>query len=371
MSVKENRPQPARSEEERGMVEMRGKADGLNWLNGAMVADATRDYPEEHRDLVRWLFACMKDRNWDRKALAEKSGISTTVLSRIFTDKYRDAKTDERVDLTNVCGKIARFKELLIERERNQRLPFIETSVWQRIDGVCREALVDQCFAFVYGESQIGKTASLLEHRRRNNHGCTSYLKIEPSGGVPAFRRALAAALNIGYKSSWAELRPLLAKCLDPGKLVIVDETHEAFASSSPKTAPQIFALMRQIQEDTGCGFVLCGTNVWRDQLERGVWAQQLKQLRKRGIWELQLEDKPTKEDLNLIAAHYELGAPTKDAAKIIDWVARTWGLGKFCKFLARGARRANSKKEKFAWHHFVKVVETADQLATKPKEEK
>jgi hypothetical protein len=42
-------------------------------------------------------------------------------------------------------------------------------------------------------------------------------------------------------------------------------------------------------------------------------------------------------------------------------------GLGKYTKFLARAAKLAKDKKEKFTWLHFSKVVGIAERLRKAP----
>jgi hypothetical protein len=48
----------------------------------------------------------------------------------------------------------------------------------------------------VYGESQIGETASLKEYARRNNQGQTVYPLMPASAGVQSMVRAIAEACH-------------------------------------------------------------------------------------------------------------------------------------------------------------------------------
>src|SRR6266404_2730245 len=138
-------------------------------LSGDTVTLKTAEYPEEQRSLMRWLFAFAKSQEWSWDELEHKTGINTTTLSRIWTDRYRypefelikddkgkvtgkraHPRANERVSLDSICERIARFKELAEDRAYSHKLPFIETSVFRRIDKVCREALVMQTIAFIY-----------------------------------------------------------------------------------------------------------------------------------------------------------------------------------------------------------------------------
>ena len=170
-------------------------------------------------------------------------------------------------------------------------------------------------------------------------------------------------------RTSFEQLRERVTKFLDPSKLLIIDEVHEVFVSYQKSSTLKCLSVLRQIQEVSQCGMVLCGTNVFRTELEQGEFSQSLKQLRKRGIVELQLESVPTEEDLNLIAKHYKLGPPSPEAAEHVRWIAKEMGLGKYTKFLASSAQMAGKKKERFCWGHFVRTVTIAAQMKQVPEE--
>ena len=332
-------------------------------ISGDTVTLKTAEYPERSRGLVRWLYSIAKDQNWSWAELERHTNISTTRLYRIFTGTYLNPTTKEPIDLEPTCVDIDRFRDLWEERSMASRMPFIETSVYRRVEKVCREALIMQAIAFIYGESQIGKTASLQEVCRRRNHGQTTYVLMPASAGVQAMMKAIADACHISSRTSYEGLRSRVANYLDDSKLLIIDEVHECFISYQHTSMNRCLSLLRQIQERSQCGLVLCGTNVFRHELERGEFAQSLKQLRKRGIWELQLESEPTTTDLELIAAHYKLGKPDPEAAELIKWIAKEMGLGKYTKFLARSAKLAAAKKDRFTWDHFVNLVKIVNRM--------
>lgn len=335
-------------------------------LAGDQVTICTQNYPEEQRGLIRWLFAWAKDHNLSMREVEDSTKLNQTTLYRVWTGKYVNHQTGEQVDLSGVCERIARFKDLTEERERAGKLPFIETSLFQRVEKLCREALVDQSFAFIYGESQIGKTAALQEVKRRNNHGQTIYVLMPAMCGVQGMMQAIAAECHISVRTNFTELKRRLETYFDPTRLLIVDEVHECFVGHHKTAAVRCLSFLRQLQERTGCGMVLCGTNVFRDELEEGEFAQSLKQLRKRGIWELQLESVASDRDVAMIAKHYQLGEPTGEAAQLVRWINQEMGLGKFTKFLARAAQIAAKQRVPFTWNHFVKVVTIAEALRRK-----
>lgn len=339
-------------------------------ITGDTVTLATADYPasdnpnQSHRELVRWSFSYAKENDFSWDEASRQLGLSTTTLFQIWKGKYRLPNGQCR-DLSGICERIAHCKQLAEDRAASNRLPFIETSVWRRVDKLCREALVMQTIAHIYGESQIGKTACLKEFARRNNHGQTPYVLCPAAGGVQSLVKAIGDACHISSRSCFDNLRARVSDYLDPTKLLILDEVHEVFGSYQKSSIKRCMSMLRQLQEVTGCGMVLCGTNDFRNELEQGEYSQALKQLRKRGIWELQLESVPTAADLDLIAKHYRLGTPTGVHAKLVEWIAKDHGLGKYTKFLARASQLAHKEGKRFTWEHFSRTVAIATRLKT------
>lgn len=345
---------------------LRGK-QGIN-IAGDTVTLNTADYPEEQRNLIRWAYAFAKENDWSWDELASNLKVSTTTFYRIWHGDYKNPATGQAVDVSGICEKIERFKRLAEERAYTRRMPFVETSVFRRVEKLCKEALIMQTIACIYGESQIGKTESLKEVKRRNNHGQTKYVLMPASAGVQSMMKAIAEACNISVNTSFEALRGRVANHLDDSMLLIIDEVHECFVSYQKTSMVKCLSVLRQLQETTQCGLVLCGTNVFRTEMEKGEFSQSLKQLRKRGIWELQLESTPTQADLALIAQHYKLGQPTDEAAELVKWIAKEMGLGKYTKFMARAAQLAAKKEERFTWDHFVKTVAIATKLKQEEK---
>src|SRR3990167_9332535 len=172
-------------------------------IAGDTVTLGTADYPEPHKTLIRWLHAFAKDSNWTWADLERNLKMSTTTAYRVFTGKYRNPDSGELIDLTNLCDKIARYKELAEERALTNKIPFTETSVFRRINLFCHTALVSQTIVMIYGESQIGKTAALREVQRRQNHGQTIYVLMPASAGGQGMLHTIGAACHISVRTSF------------------------------------------------------------------------------------------------------------------------------------------------------------------------
>ena len=335
---------------------------GIN-ISGDTIIAATSHLEDEHKTLVRWAFHYAKEQNWSWKDCATHLGVSENALYRIFTDKYRDTKNGERISLEGVCRKLARAKSLIEERASLRRHTFIETSIWRRLDKICTEAFVSQTIAMIYGEPQIGKTVCLEQHARRNNHGQTKYIRLPAASGLQYLLREIAAACKVPTDKGIEVLRKRIMKALDGSTLVIIDELHEMFITYSRSNILRSLEFLREIHDRTQCGMVLCGTRVWREELESGSYSQFLKQLRRRGILELQLPDTVPAEDLDLFAAAYHLPAAKSEARELILAINKEHGLGRYTKFLAIGARAAQKKNQRYSWDHFLNAYNILTRL--------
>lgn len=334
-------------------------------ISGDTVAQGIRVYQDEsQRNSLSWLFHHVKDKNLSWRQACKTVDISTTTLYRVWKGEYRNPSTGDLVDISDLCDRINRYRKLVEERDGLDRPPFVETTVWTRIDKLCREALSTNTIALIYGESQIGKTAALKEHARRNNHGQTIYVLMPASGGVQSMMRAIAEECHISSRTSFDQLVERVCHFLDENKLLIIDEVHEVFVSYHKGSMSKCLSVLRQIQERTQCGLVLCGTDVFRHELERGEFSQSLKQLSKRAIWPMQLERVPKTEDLIRISAHYRLPVPDQKTAAKIREIADAFGLGKYCKFMIRAAQLAKKRGQKMTWAHFLTIYAVADELA-------
>lgn len=342
-----------------------GKRPGIS-LSADIVTQSTEWMTQEQQDLVRWLFRWIKESRLEWNDLKKQTGFDPSTLYKLFNDKYRD-ENNNRVDVSKLCERIKRFREIATERGNHETGHFVETSVFTRIEAFCREALVTQSVAIIYGESHIGKTESLKEVIRRKNYGQAAYVLCPSAGGKHELVQETAQACGITARCSVADLRARVQRFLNPTTLLIFDEVHEFNATYQQTATLRCLGMIRQWYEKSQCGIVLCATNDFRDTMEKGEFAQTLKQLRRRGIWELQLEDVPSKEDLSLIAASYKLEPPTGDVAKQVNAIARESGFGKYCRFLKRAEQKAAKDKQPMQWKHFMAIVGAAADFKTKP----
>ena len=345
-----------------------GGTSNIN-ISGDTVKQALADLVKreeltsDQEALVWWFYCHCRTEGWDLKEAAAQIGKDSTTLYRVWMGKY-----GARLD--SICQDIARYRRLAEERSTRIKLDFVETSTWRVCDKVCNAALVTQTIAFIWGDSQIGKTTSLEEYARRNNHGQTKLVRMPASAGVQLFMKELAKACFVSPDSCFENLRERVLRAIDDKTLVIVDELHQAFTSYNTGSAVQVMEVIREIYDRTHCGMVLVGTNVLRDNLMNGKLASILEQLRRRGTIKVQLPAYPPKADFDKIAKKFGLLPAEGIAAEVVKDMIHSSGLGMYIKFLQSAGMMANREGKKLTWDHFVQAHDIIARLSQNKREE-
>lgn len=289
-------------------------------ISGNIVTTSTAHLPEDQKLLVRWLFSWAMDNKLTWGQLEAKAGIDRSTLHRVFKGKYlyptRSFKGGEQIvhpkaglpiRLDGICLKIAKLKGRTEKVETKLSVGFLETSTWRTMEWACGQAAKKNKPVFVYSDAQIGKTEAAREYAHQHNSGITTYIRIPPTGGVRSLLVAFAVALHLNPKRPYDELRQDIIEALDKSKLLILDEIHEIFITSSGKTAIRLLEEIRYIWDQTHCGMVLIGTNVFRDSFEEAEFKKFLSQWKRRGLYEINLPAITPDADLAIALASYGL----------------------------------------------------------------
>jgi DNA transposition AAA+ family ATPase len=148
-----------------------------------------------------------------------------------------------------------------------------------------------------------------------------------------------------------------IMRCFGPNRLLIVDEAHRAFSSRAyGGSAFKTLDFIRSLHDNTGCGVVLCGTNVFRDSMADGGSKKFLNQFNRRCLLRRQLPDLPSRADLNAFARHYGLEAATGEAYQLQSRIVREHGLGVWLTTLTCAARAASKKSRPMQWGDVLKA---------------
>lgn len=319
----------------------------------------TGEIDAEGETLVWWFYCHARESNWRLVDCADAINKDKTTVHRLFNGSYGAA-------YDKVLEEIKRYKKIADERSKRRNIGFIETSTFHKVDAICRNALYDSMPAFITGDSQIGKTACLLEHARRNNHGQTKYIRMPAAPSFPFFLKMVADACFISTRLNADATRRRIVDAIDDKTLVIVDELHEAFITASDLTARKIVEYLREVYDRTGCGIVVCGTKVISDEFERGRQKLVFDQFRRRGMLELVLPDTPPKSDIIKIAAAFDLPAPDSKVFDTIKLMLQESGIGKYFKFLQYANGISVNRKEKMSWNHFCQAYDGVKSMSSK-----
>lgn len=320
-----------------------------NRIPAYKVAERTERFPEEQRKAIRALHAYYYDTGKSVAEIGALIGYDGGNVSKIFSGTYTG-------NLDAVVHAISRFLRLSEERSSVNKAPYIKTALYHEIEEVCQAALVYQKLAFIYGESQVGKTEALLQYTSEHKHE-TTYVEMPVGGAMTHFTVALADRLRLSSTQRDGILQLNIMRSLGPSNLLIVDETSRALQARTYRGATlRTMDFIRALHDNTGCGIVLCGTNVFRDQMADKALAKFLNQFNRRTIIRRQLPDVPSRADLNAFARHYSLEAASGDAYELQKMIVRQHGLGVWLTTLRAAANKASKEKRPLTWEHVIKA---------------
>lgn len=314
-------------------------------ISGHTVNKATADLPDEQRSALRWFHAHGEEKGLSTDGLAKLIGYSGAAVSLVFNGRYPH-------DPAGLCEEIAKYKKLYEQRQVSRKLPFIETKLSKAIFQVCDVAREFQRVAFIFGDSQIGKTTSLEEYARRNNHGSTIYARMTAGGATGPFMRVLCHALRISDRLSINEMRERIIECFDDRMLLMVDECHLSMYGQMYSNHPLDF--IREIYDRKKCGVVLAGTKAFKQEIEHGKLSKMLRQMVRRRVTTLMLPDSPTRDDLNTFAGAYGLPPATGDSRKLESSVIEQEALGMWLTTLRCAAKISGKSKAQMTWEHVI-----------------
>jgi len=350
---------PALNSAEAGLTERQSSR-----VPGYKVFEVTKELPEEQQLAIRWLHGHYYDNELSLAEVAKEISYDAGTISKVFHGKYEG-------DLAAVTKSIVRFRKITEDRAELKKAPYIKTSLYTEIEECCQAALNYQKVVFIYGESQVGKTAALKKYAKDHNHGETVYVEMPPGGSLSNFLAALAAKMRFTAENRSDNTMLKIFKGLGPNNLLIVDEASRAlqartYGGSSLKTMDFI----RAIHDNTGCGVVLCGTNVFREQMEDLSLAKFLNQFNRRCLLRRQLPHIPKTADLNAFARHYELTAATGEARELQNHIVREHGLGVWLTTLTAASRKATKENRAMTWNHVLNANALFRKLEEIPAEE-
>ncbi len=335
----------------------------LNRIPATKVVEVTERLPDEQRLAIRWLHAHYWDSGDSLAEIARAIGYDGGTLSKVFHGKYEG-------DMAAVTQAVLRYRRVSEERASIHRAPFIETRLYRDIEECCDAALTYQKLVYIYGESQVGKTASLEHYQRTHNHGQTIMVTMPPGGALSNFLAALAPKVRVGTNNRPTQMMLTITKALGPHNLLIVDEAARAFLNRTETGGMKTLDFIREIHDVSHCGVVLCGTKIFRDGMESLALRKFLNQFNRRCLFRKQLPDVPTRADLNAFARHYGLEAAEGEALRVQRAVVGEHGLGVWLTTLMAASRKASNTKRAMVWADVLKAHAFFARLEEQPANE-
>jgi DNA transposition AAA+ family ATPase len=326
-------------------------------LNG-MLAESYDD--EATREILTWWYFTAKERNWNLARLAKVTGLSTSVLYRLFRGEYA-------AGAANSTTHLLRARDSFHSASENP--DFIETSLSKQLFAVFDKTRALKTVSILWGKMGIGKSECIKEYARRNAQGRTVCVRFPAASTFSHFLAQITLALGVARNQTATAQREKIIQMLSAGqRLLIVDELHQAFLTARTNTAIKCCEFLREIAEVADCGLVLVGTELLEEQVFRGQHKEALRQLVDRGTMQIPLPAKATQGDYRKFLEFYGLDFPdtAKEpaAAMILADIIKSAGLRKLTLHLRDGAAYASRRSEAYEWKHFTAAFEAIRSLS-------
>lgn len=318
-------------------------------------------YDASAQDTLRFWFFSAKEHNWGLKKLADLTGVSTTVIHRLFRGEYG-------ADPASSIAKLEKARATFHESADNPE--FIQTSLASRLFTIFDKTRALRNVSILWGLMGIGKTECLTEYQRLNNHGRTIVVRFPAGATFAYFVAVVARACGVSTHSQSAYLqRSKIISVLSAGqRLLVIDELHQAFLTTRTDTAVKCCEFLREIADTANCGLVLIGTELLHEHVFKGQHKDALRQLVDRGTVQVPLPSKATKSDyqkfLKSYGLHFPDAAKDPDATEILADIIKSSGLRKLTLHLRDGAAYAAKREETYTWAHFVAAFEAIQSLS-------
>lgn len=310
---------------------------------------------------------------------SRRVGYSANVIYKILSGKYHHPESKAQLDVpADLIKAINNFLRLERDRVMGGKNEFVLTPTAKRIFLACDLARESQTPVFLSGVSQIGKTTALERYAAENNHGRTVYARMKAASGLGGMVRRVAERVGVSNKSCTANLIDYLKNAITQDMLLILDEMHLLQYTYRLSSFFGCLEVIREIQDETKCGMVLCGTQLLLTKMQAGQH-KEMEQLMRRGVHKVTLPDMPTRGDLVAILNASGLEFPKagdvvsvqgiqEKPYDVLRQLAKTSGLKSITERLRYGRKLAAKKHSELAWEHFIEAHLTVIQQAEADK---
>ncbi len=353
-------------------------------LGGDVVEAGIRRQKAEFQEDLRWFWRYSGEKRLSQSDSAELLGIDSGTFSKVMRGAYTGTGGILLPPPTKMLSRIRVLRNQEREDALRRSAGRVKTPTVAEIWQVCQKAWADRLIAFIFGDSHVGKSEALKWFRDENNHGATLYIDLQGVTGIQDIYREFAKALRISPDRPMQKLMPAVHAAIDRTNLVIVDEFHHITYAYQKGSSIRMVNALKSIKDRTGCGMVICATDVGREEIETGKESKLLSQLWRRGTIKLQLPAALRVGDVRAFAEAYtlpfpeaqpgetwkslELAEPGFDGLRICDRIAHDFGVQHLVSVFRDGGALAKKKDRPIQWADVTAAQGVYDNLSAKKK---
>lgn len=332
-----------------------------------LVIKATESLDAEVKDAIRWVQRHGVSSGITRAQLAERllktngEPYDANSLYQVLTGR----RNENPGSLQAFAEAVQKLRRRLSESEAITGEGFIQTPITKLVWRVCLSALRKHRMAFIFGESQIGKTTAVTEFARCHNHGTTVLVRMPTGGALGRFQGELSGRLGIAQHRRTDDLSRRIFDAFDESMLLVVDEAHQCLYGPTGITT---LDWIRELHDRRKCGVVIVATEALRQSLNSHRTLRQLWRRRSPGMV-VTLPSSVPQDILEQFAEAYGLDpAPdrkvtvsyrddfghekkyTRNPLELQNELIQDEGLGAWCKLLEDAKDLAEASDGRMGW---------------------
>lgn len=332
---------------------------------------------QDARELLTWAFGWCIDPAHPLafSEFCDRVGYSENTVYKIYTGKYKDAKTGVLLDVPKdlIVG-VRAFRRMELARSKMGAKRFVMTQTAKRIFEACDLARESQTPVIIEGASHIGKTEGFTQYCAEHNHGSSRLIQIQASCGVSGLIRTTAQALGFAARGNINDVTARVVRAVTKDMLLVFDEMHLLSSTMQPEAFRKCVEWIRRLYDMTQCGIVLSFTKIGFAKAERER-KDALDQFFRRGVHRYNLGDTPTEKDVSTILQAWGLeilprnemvsitfGSGSRKAEftetpyKMLKELAREQGLKSIIERLRYATKFAADDDTELSWEHMIRA---------------
>ena len=343
----------------------------FRWDDASIEREALT-IPEELREDYRYLKSFVRDDcNKDMDLFLQKAlelGIETdkttwgkVLRGRLVIDRHGRAQEYPVISFTKFSEMVKSLRDNMRIEALRGRIGFIETDttrqIFTYIQNKWQSDTVNK-FGLIVGATGSGKSATVGEYRRRNNHGACVHIEAPEAGGAGEFIQGLCRCYGISTRTNSTRMRNQLWSAVGARNCIIVDNAQELWNRKGGPDQPR-FSFLRRLQDERKCTVILIVTPLFERTLQDNLMLGYFEQFigRTGGVrsW-LRLPEYPPMEDCVAIAKSMGLVDAQKHAKKLAEIARESGRIRRLFEDLQSGKRLAQGERSPFTFDYVLDV---------------